>query len=684
MKIKKQIIDELNKSEFPNLKFLFSDEVLQVALEVLKDLLKIEKQKFNKVLLIESKKLSFNSFEEESLLDYFWWLLNHLDKVNGNEKTRDIISKFRPKLYDFMHEISYSRDYFEHLVFVNNNCKLDSDKKRIMHLRIKAFKDRWIDLKEKDQEKLKKINKRLAKLSDNFSNNIVDDEKTFEYTITDFEVIKELPKEVLEITKEAYNKKYKVNSEGRESALGYKFDDNQKDWYLFDADPTSYGAIMKYCPSRKIRKDFETIRNKTSSSWKFDNRKNILEILKLKKEKAVILWYKNYAELSLNSKMAESPEQVFKLVKGVSKKAKQKAETELETLKSYFDIKKIESCDITYYSRKYKEEKYKIDDKKLKQYFELENVIDYLHKFVEDFYGVKIKQIKSELYNDDVRLYKVYKNKELISYYFLDPFYRDSKSSWAWANNLREKTFLWTKKVPMVLNVCNFQKANKWKTTLYMRDVETLFHEFGHALHEIMSESKHCELSWFWVEWDFVELPSQILENWVWESESLVKLSKHITTWKSISKAMLNKLEKLKTYMTWVFVARQNELTLLDMTLYSSSVPKNIKQLDKNVLEIVNKYSVFKKSNDYKMYCQFSHIFAWWYAAGYYSYMWAEIIEADVFARIKKMWMFDPKTWDKFLSTILWQWTRKKAPELFFDFMWREVENKAFMERYWI
>ena len=594
-----------------------------------------------------------------------------MDKVNGTDQTREIINKFRPKLYDFMHEISYSRDYFEHLIYVNDNCKLDSDQKRIMQIRIKTFKDRWIDLNKKDQEKLKKINKKLWKLSDVFSNNIVDDEKTFEYTITDFEVIKDLPKEVLEITLEAYNKKY-------------KFDDEQKKWYLFDADPTSYGAIMKYCTSRKIRKDFETIRNKTASEWKFDNRKNILEILKLKKEKSKILGYKNYAELSLNSKMAESPKQVFSLVEWISKRAREKAEKELDTLKKYFKIKKIESCDVTFYSRKYKEEKYKIDDKKLKEYFELENVINYLHTFVKDFYSIEIKQVKKELYNDDVRLYEIYKWGKLISYYFLDPFYRNSKSSWAWANNLREKTFLWAKKVPMVLNVCNFQKANSGKTTIYLRDVETLFHEFGHALHEILSESPHSELSWFWVEWDFVELPSQIHENWVWERESLEKLSKHIKTGKSISKAMLDKLDKLKTYMTWVFVARQNELTLLDMTLHSSDIPKNVKALDKKVLEIVNKYSVFKKSNDYKMYCQFSHIFAWWYAAGYYSYLWAEIIEADIFSRIKKMWMFDPKTWDKFLSTILWQWTRKKAPELFLDFMWREVENKAFMERYGI
>lgn len=668
MELKKQIIKELSKNGFPNLKFLFSEEVLDVSLEVLKDLLEIDKQKFNKLLLIKNTDLSFNSFEDDSLLDYFWSLLNHLDSVESSKKIRKIIEKFRPKLQDFSHEVSYSKDYYDQLVYVNDNCKLDAEEKRIMYLRIKAFNDRWINLDKVKQGRLKKINKKIWKLSDKFSNNIVDDEKKFEYLITNFDVIKDLPVEVLEITKKAYEKSFYFKK--------------NKPWYLFDSDPTSHSAIMKYCTSEKIRIDFETIANNTASKWKFDNRKNILELLKLKKEKSNILGYKNYAEMSLNFKMAESPEHVFKLVKWISKKAREKAELELKTLKDYYNLKKIETYDLAFYSTKYKQEKFKFDEKELKNYFDFENVLNYLYKFVESFYGIEIKQINVDSYEENVRTYEVYKNWKLISYYFIDPFYRELKNSWAWANNVREKIFIPSIKVPVVLNVCNFQKAENWKTTLYLRDVETIFHEFWHALHEMLSESKHSELSWFWVEWDFVELPSQLLENWVSETESLVKLSSHIKTWKSISKEMIDTLEKLKTYMTWIFVSRQNEFALLDMTLYSSDIPKNLKELDKKVLEIVNTHSVFKRLENYKMYCHFSHIFAWWYAAGYYSYLRAEIIEADIFAKIKKMWMFDSKTWKKFLKTILWQWTRKKATELFYDFMWREVDNKAFMKRY--
>ncbi len=665
MKLKQKVINELNKNTFPNLKFLFSEEVLDISLELLNEFLEEDKKKFKELLKIENKDLVFESFENESKLDYFWSLLNHYQNIENTIKIRKIIEEFRPKLQDFWNEVSYSKELFKKYKYINENLDLDSDQKRIMFLRLKAFRDRWINLSKEKQDKLKNLNKKLSKLSESFSNNIVDSEGEFEYLIDDFKKIKDLPKEVLEITRK-------------------KAEENWKKWYLFDADPTSYQAIMKYCTDEKIRIDFAKANYSFASSWKYDNRENILNILKLKKEKAEILWYKNYAEFSLNSKMAESPKQVFELIEWISEKAKIKAKNEINELKKYFKLDEIKSHDLAFYSRIYKEEEYKIDDKELKKYFEFENTISYLHNFVNEFYWIKLNEIKLDSYNDDIRIYEVYKDWNLISYYFLDAFYRKNKRPGAWADNLREKEYFPKNKIPIVVNVCNFQKSLNWKTTLSMRDVETLFHEFWHALHEMLSESKYSELSWFWVEWDFVELPSQLLENWVWDRESLRKLSKHIDTWNSINDELLEKLEKLKTFMSWVFVSRQNEFALLDMTLYSIIPPKSIEELDRKVLEIVNKYSIFKRWSDYKMYCSFGHIFGWWYAAWYYSYMWAEIIEADVFNRIKELWMFDRKVWEKLLKTIIWQWTRKKASELFFDFMDREVDNRAFMERKWL
>ncbi|MDD3794331.1 MAG: M3 family metallopeptidase [Candidatus Gracilibacteria bacterium] len=661
MNLKERVISELKNKNFPDLKFLMSDEVLDLATEILNEELENDKTRFEDFLKKENSSLTFDSFEDESILDYFWILLNHFENVETSEKLRNIIEDFRPKIQDFSNEVAYNKPYFEKLIYVAENLKLDVEQRRIMDLRIKSYKDRGIDLPFEQQEEIKKINKKLGELSDKFTNNIVDYEKTFEYLITDFELIKDLPLEVLEIAKEA----------GKE-----------KGGYLFDSDPTSYSAIMKYCSSQEIRAFFEKASYSTASNGKFDNREIVLELLRLKDKKAKILGYKNYAELSLNDKMADSPEQVFELLNSISEKAKKKAELDIQELKDYFSLENIETYDLGYYSRILKEKKYDLDEKELKKYFEFEDVLNYLHRFVENFYSIEIKETKIESYNKDVRVYEIYKDNNLISYYFLDAFYRKGKRPGAWADNLREKMYFPETSIPVILNVCNFQKANSGKITLYLRDVETIFHEFGHALHEMLSESKYSELSGFGVEWDFVELPSQLLENWVSDKDSLKKLSKHIETGENFSDEIIEKLEKLKTFMTGVFVARQNEFALLDMSLYSSEIPNNVEELDKKILEIVNKYSIFKRGDDYKMYCSFNHIFGGGYAAGYYSYTWAEIIEADIFSRIKEMGMFDKKTGESFLKTILGQGTRKKASELFFDFMGREVENEAYIKRY--
>ncbi len=660
MTIKLKIIKELEKSWFPNLDFIFSNEALAEATSLLEKLLKIEKEKFKKLLNIENKNLTFDSFENESYLDYFWNLLNHFKSVNNTETIRTIIENFRPQIEDFYNYISYNQRYFEQIEYINDNIKLDQEQKRIIDLRLKAFKDRWINLSQDRQDRLKELNKELAKLEDAFSNNLVDDESKFEYLITDFNTIKELPKEVLDIAKQ-----------------------KNKDSWLFDANYTFHKSIMSYCSDKGIRKDFDKAHNSFASTWKYDNRPNVLKILKLKKEKADILGHNNFAELSLNTKMAESPQQIFELIEWISTKARLKATEEINTLKSYFKLDKIDPEDLAYYSRIYKEKKYDINEKELKKYFEFENTLYYLQNFISDFFGIELKETDIISYNKDVKIYEVYKDKKLISYYLLDAFYRKSKKTWAWANNLRKKTYIGNIKKPLIINVCNFQK-NEWKSILSMSDIETLFHEFWHALHEISSQSKYSELSWFWVERDFVELPSQLLENWVSDRESLKKLAKHVDTWNFITDDILNKLDDLKLFGTWPFIARQNELALLDMKLYSTNPPNSINELDKLTLEIIKKYSIFNRDLDYKMYCSFLHIFWGGYSAWYYSYIWAEIIEADVFSKIKKEWMFKRNVWEKLLNTIIWQWTRKIANELFFDFMWRKVDNTAFIKRKWL
>ena len=659
--MKDTIIQELKKSEFPDLAFLFSQWALEVAPEILKELLEIDKKEFEELLAKPNEEITFESFEDEGLLDYYWSLLNHYQNVNNNDQMRKIIEDFRPELQDFWNYVTYNKNYYEKTKYCFENCDLNADQKRALEIRLKWFKDSGIDLPEEEKNKLKELNKIWAKLSNDFSNNIVDDEATFEYIIENFEVIKDLPEDILNNAKKAAEEK-------------------NKSGYLFDADPSSYVAILKYCSDANIRKDFEKIQNSFASKWKFDNREIILNILKNKKQKAEILWYKNYAQMSLNSKMADSPEQVFELIQGISKTAKTKAIEEREELKKYFNLTEINSYDMGFYSRKYKEEKYNLDEKELKKYFKYENVLEYLHTFVKQFLGIEMREISASVYSKSVKTYEVYRNDKKIAYYLLDAFYSKEKRGWAWADNLREKSNFWgIEKLPMVINCCNFLQTDE--TLLSIWDVETLFHEFGHAIHEMISQSPLSELSGFNVERDFVELPSQLLENWVGNNNSLIKLAKHYQTGETLPDSVMKTLDELDTYMSANGVLGQNTYALLDMHLYSEEVPGNIQELDKKTLEIVNKYWITQRGEDYKMYCSFSHIFGWGYSAGYYSYMWAEILEADVFDTIEQQGMFDPKVGNKLIDTLIGQWTRKPAAELFKDFMGREVSNQAFMKR---
>lgn len=669
--IKQQIISELNKNEFPNLEFLYSVEVLEVALELLREFLKEEKERFENLLKLENKDLNFKKIfynpEDNDNLSYFWALLNHLSAVNDSQKIRDIIDEFEWEYQEFADFIWFNKDYFDKIVYISENENLDSEQSRIVSETIKWFKLKWIDLEKEKQEKIKKINIKLAEISNKFTKNCLDSQAEYEFIISDFEIIKDLPEDVLKLAKNLAEAK-------------------KIDWWLFTADPTFYTNLMSYCSDRWVREKLLKDRNRFASYWKYDNRAIILEMLILKQEKAKLLGYKNYAEYSLQSKMAESPEKVIELIEAIAAKAKIKAKNEIEEIKKYFKISDFEAFDLAFYETKLVKEKYEIDQKEIKKYFKYENVIAYIFDFANKFYGLEFREIKIPVYNDDVRVFEVFRDNKFISYYMTDLFYRKEKRAWAWADSLRSRDYSGKeKREPLIINCCNFQKQTETDTLLSMWDVETIFHEFWHALHEMLSESKYAALSWFSVEWDFVELPSQIHENWVWDKESLKLLSKHHENGNPLSDEILEKFEKLKTLSSGYWTIRQNELTLVDMMFYTmDEIPENVEELDKKVIEFINKIWVFKRWEDYKYYTNFTHIFGGGYAAWYYSYMRAEILEAQAWEYIKENGIFNRKIGEKFIKTILGQGSRKDASELFRDFVWKEVSADAFMKRKWL
>ena len=668
--MKSQILNALSQSWIPDFSLFLSSESEKEVLALLFDLLEQEKNNFHALLaklndntareallnlpndqLFEILELNVN----ENQLSTLWNLVNHLYSVGLAPNFREIIEQFQGAYLAFADEISYSQDYY----LINRDAAQKkgrtSEEIRIFTLRLEDFEHRGINQPEAIQSQIKTINQKIAKLSDQIQNNVVDDQQNFSYKTDNLEVFAHMPALSLEKIKNASKENWKL---------------------IIDYDPNLLLDILRYCDDSQIRQDIYWIREQRASKAPYNNKPLILELLKLKEEKAKLLWYWNFADYQLKLRMAGSPENAKNMIHQIFEKAFPKAQEEIETLKNHYQLDKLEPRDLAYYTRKYKEEVFELQEEKLKEYFEFDHVLSWLHSFVGKFFGIEIKktwETKDNLY------YEVFKDWNLISYFFLDAFYLPGKRPGAWADILRAKN---ANQLPIILNVCNFQKVQSWPTLLKLSDVETLFHEFGHALHAMLAESKYAELNGFNVEWDFVELPSQLLERWASEAESLQQLSKHYQTWAPLPNKSLENIKKLSTFMMGNWVIRQNELAILDLTLYSESTPENIETLDQKILEIVNQYSLFKRDEKYQMYCSFLHIFGGWYAAGYYSYMRAEALEADVFSKIKKKGLFNPEIWHLYRDHILAQGTKKPAIELFEDFMGRELDPQALIEKY--
>lgn len=665
--LKNRVLREINKSWIPDLNFLFSEEALKVIPEILEEFLKIETEHFNELEKKDLKDINFVDLEDKTDLDYLYSIIDYLSDVSKNDLVKNIIEDFEPKYINLTNKYQFSEKLYNTYKYIlENKSNLDNDQKIFLEKKVQKFELEWINLSNKNRAKLKEINLKLSKLANDFDNNVLNSKKEFSYLITNHTDIKNLPEET----------KNKALENAKKSNL---------EWYLFDANPNSYLEIMRYCENRKIRKDFLIARTSFASSWDFDNRPLILEILKLRKEKANILWYSTFADFNLVNKMAESPKQVFDLIWWINDKSKIKAISELEELKKYFNLDKIETYDYAFYLRKIKEEKYIFDEKELKKYFKWENVLNYLIKISKNLYWIELKSIEWKKYDNNVSFFEIYKWEKLIWYYILDAFYNKNKRAWAWANNLRYENGKWWKhQLPIITNICNFEKSISWDTLINMRDATTLFHEFWHALHRLFSSSKYPILNSYNIERDFIEVPSQLNENWISSKESLVKFAKHHETWEQISDELIKKVDELKTFSNWYYLIWQNIYSLIDMILHSCNPPESIEELDKIILEIEEKNSILKSQENYKIHTCFQHIFSAWYAAWYYWYMWAEIIESDIFEKIKEMWMFEKETWEKYINTILSQWSKKPTSEIFKDFMWRELDNEAFIRKSWL
>ena len=577
------------------------------------------------------------------------------------------------KITNYYAELSQNLKIFkgyQELKKGKNYSKLTSTQKKIINDELNGFKLGGVGLSKKKRDVFKSIQSRLSKLSSKFEENVLD-------SINDFTLHIDSKKQVEGIPKEVLNKAKLIAKEQKITG------------WLFTLDFPSYIPLMQYADNRNLRKNmYKAYATKASGSFnkKLDNGPIINEILLLKKKLASLLSYKNYAEMSLSTKMATSSMEVIKFLNKLAKKSKSHALQDMKDLieiATIYNIDEIEAWDIAYLSEKIKEEKFKFSDLEVKNYFSKPNVLNGLFQLVKKLYGVKIKILKTNVWHKDVEFYEISNSKnQSIGHFYLDLYARKNKRGGAWMDDARARfKFSDSSATPVAFLTCNFSGPTKGKPAYFTHDeVITLFHEFGHGLHHLLTEINHYSASGIKnVEWDAVELPSQFMENYCWEWTVIRNMTCHAETKKVMPKKLFNKMIAAKNFQSGMQTLRQVEFSLFDILLHSTYEPKTKKFLA--LLEkIRDDVAVVRPPKWNRFPHSFSHIFAGGYAAGYYSYKWAEVLSADVYSLFEEQGVFSKTTGDKFRREVLAKGGSRTAIESFKAFRGRKPKIDALLK----
>ena len=579
-----------------------------------------------------------------------------LSKVSGvffnllgaetNDKLQEIAEEISPLLTKYDNDIYMNSELYSRVDAVYkqiDDIQLNAEQTTLLKETYKSFIENGANLNKTNKKKFCKINEELSLLSLKFDDNIRKETNKYSLHITDISDLNGLP-------------------EGAIEAARGKAKDSQKDGWIIDITAPSYGPFLKYADNRELRKKlYYAYNSKCIKGDSLDNRDNVKKIIKLRLEKATLLGYDNYASYALEDRMAENVENVYNLLNKLESAYKTTAIKEIQELEKFaksLDFKgKLQYWDLSYYSNKLKEKKYSINDEMLKPYFKLKNVINGVFNLATELYGITFKENKDiEVYNKDVTAYEVFdKNNKFLAIFYTDFYPRKGKQDGAWMNSFFDQKIIAGKNIrPHIINVMNFTKPTETKPSLLtFNEVTTLLHEFGHALHGMLANTTYAGLSGTNVARDFVELPSQLMENYAFEKEFLDKFAVNYKTGEKIPQELIDKIIESNNFMVGYNCYRQLGFGLLDMAYHTlSEIPE-----DFNVLEFERgakkEVSLLPEINELGNSASFSHIFSGGYAAGYYGYKWAEVLDADAFAVFKKAGIFNKEVAKSFKENIL-------------------------------
>lgn len=604
----------------------------------------------------------------------------NLNSAETNDEIQRIAREVSPQLSEFGNDVTLNLDLFKRVKAVydqKSDLDLTEEQKTLLDKQYKRFSRNGANLTDDKKVRLREIDSELSKLTLAFGENVLAATNAFEMHLEDDSRLAGLPESAKEAAAETAKAKDKTG-------------------YLFTLDYPSYIPFMTYVDDRKLREEMSKAFGTKAYKDDHDNQENVLNIARLRYERAQLLGYKTHAHFVLEERMAKTPETVIKFSQEILEKAKPAAQHDFDELTNFAisisnqseiseSITKLEKWDAAYYSEKLKQRLFSLDDELLKPYFKLENVINGVFEIASRLYGLSFEETQEiEKYHPDVLTYVV-KNEDnsLNSIFYADFFPRKGKRNGAWmtsfkgqwhdanGNNVR----------PHVSNVCNFTKPTATKPSLLtFNEVTTLFHEFGHALHGMLADTKYQSLSGTSVFWDFVELPSQVLENWCYEKEALEIFARHYETDEVIPLEYIEKIKAASNFQEGLQTLRQLSFGMLDMNWHGID-PTGITDVKAHERKTFDQTDLYPDVASSCMSTSFGHIFQGGYSAGYYSYKWAEVLDADAFEMFKENGIFDRTTAKKFRDHVLSRGGTEDPMLLYTRFRGSEPKIDALLKR---
>jgi oligopeptidase A len=607
-------------------------------------------------------------------LERFWSPMSHLHGVMDSPELRKCYDACLPLLSAYEAAMGHNHELYEAIKSIDKNS-LNPVQQKLVTDSLRDFELSGVALDKKNKKRFEEIQTRLDDLTNQFEHNILDATQAFTLQIKDSARLTGLPEHALNTAKELAIEK------GLEG-------------YVLTLEYPCYYAVMTYAEDRSLREEMyrayiTRASDQGPNAGEYDNTPLIQEILALRHEKANLLGFSNYAELSLATKMAESTEQVMDFMHDLVKRAHHQGEEEYKQLEQFgaekFQLKPVMPWDIGYLSEKRRQTLFSLSQEDLRPYFPQPKVMQGLFDLVKKLYGMSIEEIKGvDIWHKDVQCYCVVdEHNNVRGYVYTDLFARSNKHSGAWMDSLQSRRRLdnGAVQLPIATLTCNFAKATANKPAMLSHEeVVTLFHEFGHCLHHILTQVDYLGASGInGVEWDAVELPSQFFENWCWEKSGLSVLTAHVDTGEPLPDSLFDRLIAAKNFQSAMAMLRQMEFSLFDFRIHREYDP-NRDSLVNEILEDVRSKTCVVPLVPYNRFPQsFSHIFGGGYAAGYYSYSWAEVLSSDAFSRFEEEGVLNPKTGHDFLHYILETGSSKKAAEAYKEFRGRPATVDALL-----